>query len=489
MKAISPSMPTPVASRHDRSAEISAVDEVFGALMTAALGATPLIDPSPPATRRPEPETRAVSGASRRANAGGATGIEKRATDKADASKPDDAAPSGDGGGVRASDRTNAAPETSLAADTSSDPASGSTNASPKPVTEPTVPGTVTARAAANGLEAAAAVLAKALAEAAPTHRVAGNSVSAKAKTAASPRLPGGAQQLPTRAPGQLAATPEALPPLPAPAHHAASIHKVPSVPASVAAAALAGNGQTQVPPTGLAPAGAGPGPGGEPAHLLAQFSTQAGAGGVAAPATHVDPHRAGAGGQPGPGTSAAPDIALAAAANAPALTVTVPTAPPTVLPNAAPAAVPAPVAEQIVRVLTPLHESNDGSYTLSLQLHPAELGPVTIRVDVSQGVLSVHLLADHLQGHEALNQSLHALRAQLEASGVQTGDIQLGTAPSLMHQHDRQQQQAASHQPAPRQLPETSGHQDAGTTRRPPDSRNTEGTDAVGDAVLDVRI
>jgi flagellar hook-length control protein FliK len=117
--------------------------------------------------------------------------------------------------------------------------------------------------------------------------------------------------------------------------------------------------------------------------------------------------------------------------------------------------------------------------------LHPAELGPVTVRVDVQQGVLSVHLTADHSHGHDALNQSLTDLRTQLQSNGVRTGDIVVAAKPSLSPQqhHDQQHHAGGNHrQEAPM-------YDHAGTDRRPSDRAPRHTPTHADDDTLDVRI
>jgi flagellar hook-length control protein FliK len=99
--------------------------------------------------------------------------------------------------------------------------------------------------------------------------------------------------------------------------------------------------------------------------------------------------------------------------------------------PQTAPAAQPTPpqpsVPTQIAGLVAPLRTAADGNYTVSLQLHPAELGPVSVQVSVDQGVLSVQMYADHPQAHDALRASLSDLRGQLQAAGIQTGTVDVG--------------------------------------------------------------
>lgn len=138
---------------------------------------------------------------------------------------------------------------------------------------------------------------------------------------------------------------------------------------------------------------------------------------------------------------------------------------------------------QQIVQVVAPLRSAKDGDYTLSLQLHPADLGAVTVRVEVQQGVLSVHLSAEHAHGHEALSQSLADLRTQLQSSGVRTGDIVVAARPSPAPQQQEQQHAGGRHQQ------EARTYDDSGAERRPDDRPSRQAQQQADDDTLDVRI
>jgi len=84
-----------------------------------------------------------------------------------------------------------------------------------------------------------------------------------------------------------------------------------------------------------------------------------------------------------------------------------------------APAAPPPPPAVQVVQLLTPLLEGPDGAHTMSLQLHPEELGAVQVDVALLRGEITLALHARDVAAQDALRAALPMLRAELEASGL----------------------------------------------------------------------
>jgi flagellar hook-length control protein FliK len=88
---------------------------------------------------------------------------------------------------------------------------------------------------------------------------------------------------------------------------------------------------------------------------------------------------------------------------------------------------------------VAPLRSAGNGNYTLALQLHPADLGPVTVHVAVNDGVLSVQLVPDQSHGRDALTSSLSDLRNQLQAGGMRVGDIDIATKATLSQQQNNQ--------------------------------------------------
>jgi len=170
----------------------------------------------------------------------------------------------------------------------------------------------------------------------------------------------------------------------------------------------------------------------------------------------------AGSGSQPGP-SQAAPEVPGSVATGSdgplPSTDTTVPAAPVTELPaggqpvaaevrrtetvpsvlNAAPAtpsaAAAATPSSQLVQHLGPVLQGPDGTYTLSLQLYPEELGAVQVDVALRTGEISLALHAGDDSAQETLRAALPDLRSALEAAGL--------TATALSVDGGRQEQHA----------------------------------------------
>ena len=107
------------------------------------------------------------------------------------------------------------------------------------------------------------------------------------------------------------------------------------------------------------------------------------------------------------------PEVASPPATTAPAATT--PPAPP-------------PPAEQLVSVLRPLQRAADGTYQLHIELRPPELGRVDLRVELRDGVLHASINAEHPRTAELVRNALDDLRARLDADGVRSGALNVGS-------------------------------------------------------------
>jgi hypothetical protein len=78
-------------------------------------------------------------------------------------------------------------------------------------------------------------------------------------------------------------------------------------------------------------------------------------------------------------------------------------------------------VASQLVSVVSPLRAGADGTRSISVALHPAELGDVRVAVTTTDETVVVRLAAATEAGHDALRQSLPDLQQHLSGDAART--------------------------------------------------------------------
>lgn len=85
------------------------------------------------------------------------------------------------------------------------------------------------------------------------------------------------------------------------------------------------------------------------------------------------------------------------------------------------------PPAAQVALALAPVLSGPDGSYSLSLELYPEELGSVSVEVSVRGGTISMSVQASGAEALQALRTALPELTAQLESTGLTATDVSVG--------------------------------------------------------------
>jgi flagellar hook-length control protein FliK len=133
----------------------------------------------------------------------------------------------------------------------------------------------------------------------------------------------------------------------------------------------------------------------------------------------------------------------------------------------------PAEAAQQLHAVLRPLARSRDGVYQLRIELRPPELGTVHLHVELRDGVLHASIRAEHAHTADLVRNALNDLRAQLDADGVRSGDLNVDDSGTQQRERERQE---ASASPQPRNTP---------VVTMPTANADTTNSDAL----LDVRI
>ncbi len=110
---------------------------------------------------------------------------------------------------------------------------------------------------------------------------------------------------------------------------------------------------------------------------------------------------------------------------------------------------------DQIVSVVAPLRTAADGTYTLSLQLHPADLGEITLHVQMHDGEMSVHIESAEAQTRDTLTAAIGQLRSAIAITGIKAGDIDVGSRSA----QQQPQQQMSSNSGSGQQGQHTGGH------------------------------
>jgi flagellar hook-length control protein FliK len=91
-----------------------------------------------------------------------------------------------------------------------------------------------------------------------------------------------------------------------------------------------------------------------------------------------------------------------------------------------APTPLPAPV-EMVAAALRTARPDPDGTWRVSLQLHPADLGEVNVVLEVRGGVVAVHVAADSAAARTLLNEHIGELRSSLQQAGLEAGSMDIG--------------------------------------------------------------
>jgi flagellar hook-length control protein FliK len=104
----------------------------------------------------------------------------------------------------------------------------------------------------------------------------------------------------------------------------------------------------------------------------------------------------------------------------------TAPTATPTAAPAAAAPTTPTTPAQQVATHIVPLRLDADGVHRLTVHLHPADLGPVSLVAEIRDGTVAMQLSGSTEAGREALRAALPDLRRELTESGFRDCELDL---------------------------------------------------------------
>ena len=110
----------------------------------------------------------------------------------------------------------------------------------------------------------------------------------------------------------------------------------------------------------------------------------------------------------------------------------------------------PAPVATQLAAHLSNFRGRADGSYETTLTLHPADLGKVSIRIEVLNGTVAIHAMGAQAATVDALRDAMPQLQQELSDAG-------LNLIGSQVSQQSGQGDQSAERTPAQESAPRIS--------------------------------
>jgi len=112
--------------------------------------------------------------------------------------------------------------------------------------------------------------------------------------------------------------------------------------------------------------------------------------------------------------------------------------------------AAPVPVATQLAAHLSNFRGRADGSYETTLTLHPADLGKVSIRIEVLNGTVAIHAMGAQAATVDALRDAMPQLQQELSDAG-------LNLIGSQVSQQSGQGDQSAERTPAQESAPRIS--------------------------------
>ena len=111
------------------------------------------------------------------------------------------------------------------------------------------------------------------------------------------------------------------------------------------------------------------------------------------------------------------------------------------------PAAPPQPVHRQVSDALLGVRARGDGTHRMTLELHPADLGQVTVEVRIHAGAVSINLGSANDEARRSLSQALPQLRAELADAGLGGASVSVGadsSGGSAAHQNGTSGQPAS---------------------------------------------
>jgi flagellar hook-length control protein FliK len=123
---------------------------------------------------------------------------------------------------------------------------------------------------------------------------------------------------------------------------------------------------------------------------------------------------------------------------------------------------------------IAPLRLDADGVHRLTVNLHPADLGPVQVVAEIRNGTINVQLSGSTEAGTDALRNAMDELRQELEQSGFgnTTLDLRQGSQQEQPREQVRPGWDNGRGRPAPEPAPATVPSTPAGPSTPDADGR-----------------
>jgi flagellar hook-length control protein FliK len=127
----------------------------------------------------------------------------------------------------------------------------------------------------------------------------------------------------------------------------------------------------------------------------------------------------------------------------------------PAAVPGAPAVPVPAGYSAQLARPLFTLANAGPGEHTMTVQVNPKNLGPVTVQAHVGAGGIRIEMFAASADGRDVLRQALPELKRDLAGAGISASLDLSSNAQSGNPQGDQDRETftrrfQTSNQPAP---------------------------------------
>lgn len=108
---------------------------------------------------------------------------------------------------------------------------------------------------------------------------------------------------------------------------------------------------------------------------------------------------------------------------------------------------VPAAFTAQLARPLFTVAGAGLGDHSLTVQMNPDSLGPVTLKAHISAGSISIEMFAASADGRDVLRQALPELKRDLAGAGI-SANLDLSSNGQSGSEHGGQERETMTRRP-----------------------------------------